>query len=92
MGSGGTNRAMLLLTSIFAALVIAASAGITDASDEPGGGMVIDKRPEGYAMVWRKGKRVGAKGAPLYRSQYVLSPPRELIRQAVALLLLIRVL
>lgn len=81
LGSGVNNRAMLLLTSVFAALAIATSAGVTAASDDPGGGMVINKRPEGYAMVWRKGKRDGANGSPLYMSQYVLSPPRQLIRE-----------
>ena len=79
MGSGSDHRAMLLLASVFAALAIAAAA----ASDDPsggggGGGGGFDKRADGYAMVWRKGKRSSgaADASPLYGGRYVLSAPR----------------
>ena len=71
LGSGSDHRAMLLLASVFAALAIAAAA----ASDDPSG---FDKRADGYAMVWRKGKRSSgaADASPLYGGRYVLSAPR----------------
>ena len=82
MGSGNDRRSMLFLMGPFAALVIATSAAA--ASNDPGGGSSVDKRHEGYAMVWQEGKRVRSDGFPLYRGRYVLSPPREPIRQAIA--------
>ena len=69
---------MLLLANVFAALAILAATAT--ASDDPGGGgsAGFDKRADGYAMVWRKGKRSSgtADASPLYSGRYVLSSPR----------------
>ena len=75
MGSGANHRAMLLLA---AALVL--SAVVASASDDPGGGGEWDKRADGYAMAWRKGKRFSPDAAadavsPLYGARYVLRQP-----------------
>ena len=67
---------MLLLA---AALVL--SAAVASASDDPGGGGgEWDKRADGYAMAWRKGKRFSPVAAadaasPLYGARYVLRQP-----------------
>ena len=64
---------MLLLA---AALVL--SAAVASASDDPGGGGEGDKRADGYAMAWRKGKRfspVADAVSPLYGARYVLRQP-----------------
>ena len=67
---------MLLLA---AALVL--SAAVASASDDPGGGGgAADKRADGYAMAWRKGKRFSPAAAadtvsPLYGARYVLRQP-----------------
>ena len=67
---------MLLLA---AALVL--SAAVASASDDPGGGGgEWDKRADGYAMAWRKGKRFSPDAAadavsPLYGARYVLRQP-----------------
>ena len=65
---------MLLLA---AALVL--SAAVASASDDPGGGGEWDKRADGYAMAWRKGKRfspaLSDAVSPLYGARYVLRQP-----------------
>ena len=77
IGSGIDRSAMLLLA---AALVL--SAAVASASDDPGGGGAADKRADGYAMAWRKGKRFSPAAAadavsPLYGARYVLAAPRQ---------------
>ena len=78
MGDGANHSAMLLLA---AALVL--SAAVASASDDPGGGGELewDKRADGYAMAWRKGKRfspaLSDAVSPLYGARYVLAAPRQ---------------
>jgi len=73
---------MLLLAAAFVL-----SATIASASDDPGGGgLSLDKRADGYAMAWRKGKRFSPAAtadaaSPLYGARYVLAAPRQPIRE-----------
>ena len=93
LGGGGSDlTVMLFVTGVFAASVVAASAAAA-ASDllphdpvDGDPGRAIDRRADGYAMAWRKGKRFGfgaADGPALYRGRYAFPPLRERKRQAI---------
>ena len=92
LGGGGSDiKAMLLVTGVFAASVVAASAAAADTADllphddvDGDAGRTVDRRADGYAMAWRKGKRFydfgAADGPALYKGRYAYPLPRERTR------------